>query len=139
MDYKLIFPIKYQFKTTEIGVTIPFSLKLNEREVDGRAKVDTGSEFCLFQREIADELGIEVEDGFPLSITTLSGGFTTYAHTVQINTLGIIFESTVLFTPSYGTTRNILGRRGWLENLHLALTMDDETIYLRSIYSLDEL
>lgn len=96
----------------------------------GTAKVDTGSEYCLFQRELAEELGIEVEAGFPVELGTLAGSFTGYAHTVILSTFEISFESIVLFSPSERTKRNILGRVGWLNNLHLGLTMDDEMIYL---------
>jgi hypothetical protein len=139
MTYQLNFPIRYRFKTTEVGITIPFSLKQGEWRVSGEAKVDTGSEFCFFQRELADRLRIDVEDGFPIRLSTLTGGLTAYAHTVELDTLGIRFESLVLFTSAYGTTRNILGRQGWLEHLHLALTMNDETVYLDSAYSQDTL
>ncbi|HWQ34238.1 MAG TPA: aspartyl protease family protein [Blastocatellia bacterium] len=122
-----------------MGIVVPFSLGSNGLEVFGEARVDTGSEYCLFQREIADELQIEVEDGFLVRLSTLIGNFTAYAHTVNLNVLGIRFESTVLFTPAYGTTRNLLGRAGWLNNLHLALTMDDEMIYLNPAYSQENL
>jgi hypothetical protein len=75
------------------------------------------------------------EDGYVVSLSTLTGIFTAYAHTVNLNTFGIAFESTVLFSPAYTTNRNILGRIGWLDNLHLALTMNDEMIYLNPAYS----
>ena len=69
-----------------------------------------------------------------MRLNTLAGNFTAHAHTVTLNTFEIYFESTVLFTLGYGTNRNILGRRGWLNNLHLGLTMDDEMIYLSPAY-----
>jgi predicted aspartyl protease len=139
MAYQLGFPLRYHFKTTDVGIAVPFSLRLNEWAVSGEAKIDTGSEFCFFQRELADRLRIEVEDGYPIRLGTLAGTITAYAHTVELDTLGIRFESLVLFTSAYETTRSILGRRGWLENLHLALTMDDEMLYLRPAYSQDPL
>jgi hypothetical protein len=97
----------------------------------GEARVDPGGEYCIFQRELADELGIDVLEGPPVRISTLAGGFTAYAHTVVLTTFGIHFESTVLFMAGFGVPRNILGRIGWLNALHLGLTMDDEMIYLK--------
>lgn len=135
MPYQLTFPVKQSFRTTATGITIPFSLKRNGIAVSSNAKVDNGSEYCLFQRELADELEIEVEDGLPVLLNTLTGSFTGYAHTVVLTTFEIHFESLVLFNPAYGTNRNILGRIGWLNNLHFGLTMDDEMIYLGSPYS----
>ncbi len=131
MANQLEFEIKRPFESLPSGISIPFELTQNNLLVSGKAKVDTGSEYCLFQRELAEGLEINVESGVRIPLSTLAGSFHAYAHTVTLNTFGIIFESTVLFLPNHGTTRNILGRKGWLNNLHLALTMDDEMIYLR--------
>lgn len=135
MEFHLSFPVRRRFLATEAGIQIPCSLKRNDAVVSLYAKVDPGSEYCLFRRETAEDLQIEVEDGFPVGLSTLAGSFTAYAHTVVLETYGIQFELVVLFNPARNTTRNILGRIGWLNNLHLGLTMDDETIYLGPAYS----
>jgi len=135
MEFHLNFPVRRQFRTSENGIIIPCSLLSGNLIIDSYAKVDTGSEYCLFQREVAEELQIEVENGFPIKLSTLTGSFTCYAHTVLLDTFGIQFESVVLFHPGRNTSRNILGRVGWLNNLHLGLTMDDELIYLGPAYS----
>lgn len=118
---------------------IPCALEYNDSQAKFEAKVDPGCEFCLFTREVADQLSIKVEDGYATRLSTLTGNFTAYAHTVMLHTLGISFESLVLFNPAYGTRRNLLGRVGWPNNLHMALTMDDEMIYLKSIGSNENL
>ena len=135
MEFQLNFPIRRRFETSDVGILIPCSLERNGITVDLNAKVDLGSEYCLFRREVADELEIEVEDGVPVRLGTLAGSFTCFAHTVVVNTFELKFESTVLFNPAYGTNRDILGRIGWLNNLHFGLTMDDEMIYLGPAYS----
>lgn len=135
MEFELSFPVRRRFLTTEVGIQIPCSLMRNDAVVSLYAKVDPGSEYCLFRREIAEDLQIEVEDGFPVGLSTLAGSFTAYAHTVVVETYGIQFESVVLFNPARNTNRNILGRVGWLNHLHLGLTMDDEMIYLGPAYT----
>ncbi len=130
MSYQLSFSLRHHFNTTEIGITIPVRLMRNNLVALCNAKIDTGSDYCFFQYELAEELGIEVESGALVTIGTLAGKLTTYAHTIELYTLGIAFESTVLFAANPGAPRNILGRVGWLENIHLALTMDDEMIHL---------
>lgn len=134
MSYYLEFLLKQRFTTTADGIAIPFSLRGDSFMATGQAKIDTGSEYCLFQSELADELMIDVKAGLPVRLNTLSGWFTAYAHTVVLKTFGIEFESTVLFSAGSRTQRNILGRTGWLNNLHLGLTMDNEMIYLRPAY-----
>ncbi|MEK7834384.1 MAG: hypothetical protein AAB401_25070 [Acidobacteriota bacterium] len=130
MEFQLNFPIRRHFRTSETGIVIPCTLWSGNLVTDSHAKVDSGSEYCLFQREVAEELQIEVENGFPVGLNTLTGSLTCYAHTVLLGTFGIQFESVVLFHPGRNTSRNILGRIGWLNNLHLGLTMDDDMIYL---------
>ncbi len=135
MEFQLRFPIRRRFQTTAVGILIPCSLERNGIIVGFEAKVDPGSEYCLFRREVADRLQIEVEEGLPVRLGTLAGSLTAFAHTVVINTFELEFESTVLFNSAYGTNRNLLGRIGWLNNLHFGLTMDNEMIYLGSAYS----
>lgn len=134
MEFQLNFPLRRRFQTTDVGIVIPCSLERNGIIVDTSAKVDLGAEYCLFNRDLAESLQIEVEDGFPISLSTLAGSFTGFAHTVVLNTFDFQFESTVLFNPAYDAGRNILGRIGWLNNLNLGLTMDDEMIYLGPAY-----
>lgn len=133
-EFQLSFPIRRRFQTTDVGIVIPCSLERNGIIVELYAKVDPGAEYCLFNQDVAERLQIEIEDGFPVPLSTLAGTFTAYAHTIVLNTFDFQFESTVLFNPAYDAGRNILGRVGWLNNLHLGLTMDDEMIYLGPAY-----
>lgn len=134
MSYQLNFAQRHHFRTTDIGITIPVTLKRNELIALCQAKVDTGCDYCIFQQEIATQLDIDVMDGEPIKLATLAGTVAAYAHTIELETLGVSFESTVLFSAAPRLPRNILGRIGWLNNLHLALTMNDEMIYLNPAY-----
>ncbi|HYE71758.1 MAG TPA: retropepsin-like aspartic protease [Blastocatellia bacterium] len=134
MSFQLDFTIKYRYPPTSVGVTIPVAIVLDESVVDAEAKIDTGSEYCIFRRETAEELGLEVNDGVPLKFSSLSGTMTAYVHRVIIQFLDLAFEAMVLFVADYGLPRNLLGRVGWLEHLHLGLTEAENTLYLSSIY-----
>jgi len=139
MSYQLDFKIKYRYQNAPAGIAIPVSLTVGDLSTEVNAKLDTGAEFCFFQREIAEDLGLDVESGDLLRMATLVGSLTAYGHRVKLHTLGLAFESEVFFAAVYGMPRNLLGRRGWLEHLHLALMMDDETIYFNSIYPTENL
>lgn len=139
MAYQLGFTIKYRYSATSAGISIPVAVTVGEQTTEVIAKLDTGAEFCFFQREVAEDVGLEVESGTPLKLTTLAGSLTAYGHRVKLHTLELAFESEVYFAAVYGMPRNLLGRRGWLEHLHLGLTMDEEAIYLNSIYPTENL
>ncbi len=57
--YQLNFQQKAEFKSLETGITIKAILRLENIEFTTRAKLDTGSEICLFKREIGEYLEID--------------------------------------------------------------------------------
>lgn len=112
------------------GITLPTELHYQGTQLVVTAKVDTGATHCLFRNEHGRALGINIEQGIPLTLSTLNGPLDAYGHEVVIQTLGLAFESTVYFAKYPGLQRNLLGRQGWLRNLRLALIDYDNTLYL---------
>ncbi|MGH9766941.1 MAG: hypothetical protein ACREAB_05840 [Blastocatellia bacterium] len=53
-----------------------------------------------------------------------------FGHEVTLQTGQLVFQSTVYFAKYHGLPRNLLGRRGWLRNLRLALIDYDNLLYL---------
>ena len=95
-----------------------------------KAYVDTGSSSCIFKRGHADMLGIEVESGHPLRFQTAAGSFDTYGHELTLETLGYSFDVTVYFAAHESFTRNVLGRRGWLDQVRLGIVEYESKLYL---------
>jgi len=130
----MTFPIDFQQQTNypslDIGITIPAILRYGVLQTECSAKIDTGSQFCLFERRIAEYLEIDVESGFRESFSTLGGGIIGYAHEIELETLGLRFQSYVYFAASYSVQRNLLGRHGWLQLVKLGLDDYRSEIYL---------
>jgi 8-oxo-dGTP pyrophosphatase MutT (NUDIX family) len=105
-------------------------LSLGKESLVCKAKVDPGAQVCLFKRELGEELGIDIESGYPRELDTLAGSLFSYGHTVVLHTLGLEFDSVLYFAESYGLRRNLLGREGWLQKIRLAIIDYDSTIYL---------
>lgn len=129
MPYPFDFRTEYRYLSAK-GITIPVILTTGGRTVDCRAKIDTGAEYCLFQRELAEGLELGVETGELISLDTLGGLISAYGHHVTMQTLGLTFEVMVYFAAHQGMTRNLLGRHGWLEQVRLGLIDHDELLYL---------
>ena len=134
MAYQLNFTVRYKYNSAEVGITIPVALKTGNLIAEVEAKLDTGAEPCIFQREIADLLGLELAAGIPLRMGSLAGTLPTFGHRVVIQAFDFSFESTVYFAAIYGLPRNLLGRRGFLEHLDFGLTLSSDTAYFNSIY-----
>jgi hypothetical protein len=130
MPYQLSFAIRETYDTRLDGITIEARLGLGANSVICQAKIDTGGQVCLFMREIADTLGIDVETGHRRVFNTLAGSLMAYGHTVSLTTLGLEFDSLVYFATDYGLPRNLLGSEGWLQKVSFAVVDYDGTLYL---------
>ncbi|MGH9802765.1 MAG: hypothetical protein ACRD82_20550, partial [Blastocatellia bacterium] len=120
---------KRKYPDNESGITLPVVLQHNDKTYVTSAKVDSGSEFCLFSREIGEDLGLIVEDGIPLDLDSLGGSLEAFGHEVLLQTCDLAFTSFVYFSK-YPVRRNLLGRQGWLRQLRIAIVDYDNMIYL---------
>jgi len=133
MPFIVTFDIREQYNSVEEGITIETILFLGEHSAISQAKIDPGSQVCLFQREIGEKLGIDIESGYQIRLGSLTGGsLIAYGHSVTLNTLGLEFNSVVYFARDYGLERNLLGREGWLNKVRLGIVDHDLTLYLSS-------
>ena len=121
MAREILFEIEYDYNTLETGILLPAKLKFGEETSDVRAKLDTGSAFCVFERKHGERLGLEIESGIPLRMITATGKFDTFGHRLNLSVLGIETESTVYFAAEDSFFLNILGRQGFLDRVKLGL------------------
>lgn len=127
---QLTFEQKHHYKDDEEGISISVTLAYGDKTKRVDAKVDTGSAICLFSHEIGLRLGIPIEQGIPIRLGGLAGSLDTFGHEVTLQTGDIAFQSMVYFAKHPGLQRNLLGRRGWLRNLRLAMIDYDNLLYL---------
>ena len=130
MSFPLNFTQRYKYGSLETGITLDTILRYGGKEFQGKAKVDTGAQYCLFAREIGELLEIDVESGTQCDLGTLRGALTAFGHELTLGTLGFFFDTTVYFAKDERLPRNLLGRHGWLMLLRLAIIDYDEEIYL---------
>ena len=129
MTHRLTFAVAHNYSSGD-AIRLPVTLSSGGEEIRTDAFVDTGATHCVFGREIAASLGLDVGAGARLRIGTVTGGFDAYGHTVTLETLGYSFEVTVYFASHEGLPRNVLGRRGWLDRVRLGLVEHDGRLYL---------
>ena len=58
----------YTYRSTEYGILIPVEMVQNDREVQLIAVLDTGSEYCLFDRRLGESMEIDIDSGIPLRL-----------------------------------------------------------------------
>jgi predicted aspartyl protease len=112
------------------AIQVPVLLSANDQSHRVLAKLDTGADFCVFERVWAERLGFDVESGERKIFRTLSGDVWAYAHRVTMETRGIEFESDVYFARDSSVKRNLLGRNGWLDRLRIGIVHYDRKVFL---------
>lgn len=130
MPQTITFQSEYRYDTTKPGIEITVQLGFGKETVDAEAKLDTGSSFCVFERALAESLGICVEDGTLMSISTATGQFKAYGHWITIAAVGYEVEAMAFFPADDSIKRNVLGRQGWIDRFKIGLVEHDGALYV---------
>jgi hypothetical protein len=75
MTETLEFAKTYNYNTLKTGINVPVILQHGEEIIEVQAKLDTGSSFCIFEREHGELLNLVIENGEPTTIGTATGSF----------------------------------------------------------------
>jgi hypothetical protein len=130
MTHQLSFKASHAYDSRAADINVPGTLRSGAETWEATAKLDPGSTFCVFQREVGEQLGFDIEHGLPQRIGTAMGSFLAYGHEVTLSTLGIAVIATVYFAAAEHFPVNVLGRVGWLNRVRLGLIDFDSRLYL---------
>ncbi len=139
MAFQLSFRTRHKYADQDGSLALRVILSTGAQTVHCVARIDTGATCCLFQRELADALEIDVESGNKIYLSTLTGSLSAFGHELTLQTFDIAFHTTVYFAAAYGLERNLLGRIGWLQQVRLGIVDHDEEIYLSDYNDPDEI
>jgi len=130
MAHQLTFERLAFYNPGKDGITIGVTLKLDGRSAVFDAKIDTGASCCIFERAPGENLGLEIESGLRQQFSTATGTFIAYGHEVTLSVLDFEFDTFVYSAADESFTRNVLGRRGWLDRITLGLVDYEGMLYL---------
>ena len=80
-----------------------------------------GAEYCVFAREHAENLGLDIESGHPLRLSTLTGNTVAYGHEVTLLAMEHELTGICYFFENPAIRRSFLGRNGWLNRLRVGI------------------
>jgi hypothetical protein len=129
MDYQMNFSRLVDYDPGLPGISVDVALSLIGASVTLEAKLDTGSTNCVFERNYGERLGLDIESGERVSISTATGSFIAYRHSVTLTVLDYAFDSGVCFAQDPDIDRNVLGRLGFLDRIRLGLVDYDGELY----------
>lgn len=129
MAYEFSFDRRVEYDAAADGIDLPLVLSSDKRRIQLLAKLDTGATHCVFARSIGEVLGFEIEQGERRIFATAIGRFTAYGHWLSITCEGLSTDVLAFFAADPEFQRNVLGRRGWLEQMRLAIIDYDRVLY----------
>jgi len=130
MSYQMSFATLVQYDPGQPSITVAVTLSLSQDRITCEAKIDTGASLCIFARDLGEQLGLEIESGMRQLVGTVTGTFVVYLHEVNLSVAGLECSAFVGFAEDEGFRRNVLGRRGFLEQITLGLVDYEGQLYL---------
>jgi len=130
MNYNLEFEKLIRYDAGEAGISLNVELRSGKDSITFGAKIDTGASFCVFERRRAEEIGIEIETGLRNTVGTATGSFRVFGHQLTLVIEDYEFDAMIYFAEDENFNRNVLGRRGGLENLKIGIIDYDGKLYL---------
>lgn len=130
MSYQLSFAELIAYNSGQPSITVPVTLSVSQALVNCDARIDTGSSNCIFARNVGEELGLDIETGMRLLVGTVTGNFVAYLHEVSLSLGSFEFSCFVGFAEEKQFRRNVLGRRGFVEQVVLGLVDYEGKLYL---------
>ena len=128
--HKLDFEKLIAYDSGKVGITVDVTISLSNLSENFQAKIDTGAEGCVFARSLVEKLGIEIETGELQRFSTVRSSFLTFGHTITLTVADMSFDSYVFFAEDENFNRNVLGRRGWLDRVIIAINDYDGKLYM---------
>lgn len=133
MKHRLDFSHLIAYDTGQPGISISVKISVYDRSTVFIAKLDTGATDCIFNRKYGEQIGLNIESGRPLEISTAIGPFQTFQHWVTLSALDYDFDVPVCFAVEEFFNRNVLGRIGFLNQVLLGLNDYEGKLYLSSL------
>lgn len=130
MAYTVEFEKLISYDAGEAGISLDVELRLGVDSIAFEAKIDTGASFCVFERRHGEEIGIEIETGLRNRVGTATGSFRVFGHQLTLTIENYEFDAMVYFAEDENFNRNVIGRRGGLENLRIGIIDYDGKLYL---------
>lgn len=112
---------------------IPIEVQFKNRVVPYEVLVDSGADFCIFDAQIADILGINVTSGEGRKVGGITGAAETYyVHPVSIKVGGWSYDIKVGFLPNIAKMGyGVVGQKGFFDIFVVKFDLLKEEIELK--------
>ena len=118
----------YIYSWDKLFPMIPIKLSFGKGKIKTEALVDSGANISIFQKNIAEYLGIKIEEGKSISLQGVGAKIRGYIYQVILEVDRVKFSCKIVFSNKLTTSVNILGREDFFE--HFEVTFNEKKKYL---------
>lgn len=119
--------ILFPYKTDPLGnryPVIPISFIFPRKKRRWFALIDSGATISIFRPEVAESLGITINNGKEMYLGGVGGRIKGYVHELPIEVAGKRFRCPVVFSREYTVSFNLLGRKEFFR--HFRITFEEQ-------------
>lgn len=128
----MVFPYK-KYGPGFLRPVIPIEVIYKDIAVPYEVLVDSGADFCIFDAQIADILGIDIESGERGEVAGITGiNAPIYFHNIEIKVGGWAFKIRAAFLKEIGRFGyGVVGQRGFFDIFTVKFDLAKEEVELR--------
>lgn len=128
--------MKFKYKKYATGVlrpVIPVEITHKNRSVPYEVLVDSGADFCIFDAQIGEILGIDVSSGEKKEVWGITGaGEYYYVHSVTVKVGGWSYKVRVGFLPGIARLGyGVVGQKGFFDIFVVKFDLLKEEVELK--------
>ncbi|MBU1017063.1 MAG: retroviral-like aspartic protease family protein [Patescibacteria group bacterium] len=110
---------KYYYNGEGYFPAIPLYVSAGGKKLKFHALIDSGATISVFKDEIAEQLGIAIENGKETYLGGVGGRIKGYVHKLEIEIAGKKFICPVVFSHEYLVSFNLLGREAFFKQFRI--------------------
>lgn len=121
---------KYYHNGEAYFPAIPLYISTGDKQLKLRALIDSGATISILRDEVAEELGIEIEQGKEIFLGGVGGRIKGFIHEVYFDLAGKKFLCPVVFSREYLVSFSLLGREGFFNRFTITFEEHQKRLLL---------
>jgi len=124
------FPYRQDAKGDYFPV-VELVISFKDKFIRTSALIDSGATTSIFRSDIAEQLGMKIEQGKEVYLSGVGGRIKGYLHRVKIEVAGKKFTCPIIFSYEYTVSLNLLGREGFFKKFVIVFDEGKKKMELR--------
>ena len=125
---------EYIFLEGRFAPIVPIRLQGKGEWIEAHAFVDTGASYCLFPADLAETLGLVLEEGEISEMTVGDGNsLKVYLHQIKVFIAEKEFTATIGFSKGLGVGFYIIGTKDIFDNFNVCFQQKKKYVEFTSL------